>query len=235
MSASLNLLAVEFYEVSQLIIVLLPVFLFAIYKTVSKILKHRHALMLLDKGIVPQPQPGPTKPRWIRSLYIGIFLLLISSPFLVYFIKNFVMHESIEFPEYLFSVIPFAAGIAYIIRALLKRKDYIRTLALEHGVPFEEVYTSRSWIVALALGIPLLGYAVVMILLCYFFGYADLQWTWPYTYEHLWVPGVFGGIFTLYGLLAACVTRKKASPRTKPEPNNVQLTYDEQSAEPVGV
>jgi hypothetical protein len=219
MNASFILSTVEFYEISQLLVILLPIVLFAAYKTMSKIIKHRQAKMMLEKGIIPQPRSGTSKSHWIKSLYIGVFLLLASSPFLVNYVKTAIaQRDALEMPLYLFSIIPFAAGIAYIIRAIFKREDHIRTLALKNGVPFEQVYTSRSWIAALAIGIPLLGYAVVIYLLCFFAGFAALAWTPAYSYEQLpLMTGIPGSMFTLYGLIMAFAARKKTSSKALPE------------------
>jgi len=214
MNPSSMLLSVEFNEIAQLLIFFVPVLLFAIYKIISRVLKHRYAKMVLEKGFVPKPRTGPKKPRWIRSLYIGVFLLLVSSPFLINYITTAIdQRDAMEMPLYLFSVIPFAVGIAYILRGLPKRKDHIRTLALKNAVPFEQVYAPLPWIIALAIGIPLLGYAVVIYLLCFFADFASLPWTPPYSYERLpLIVAIPGGMFTLYGLLTVCFGRKKSSP-----------------------
>lgn len=206
-------------EIAQLLIILLPVVLFAIYKIISRILKHRHAEMLLEKGFVPKPRSSPKKPRWIRSLYIGIFLMLAASPFLVnYIYESMSEGDFLQMPLYLLSVIPFVAGIAYILRGLLKRKDHIRTLALKNGVPFENVYTSLSWITALALGIPLLGYTVAIYLLCYYADSDSIHWTPPFSYAQLpLITCIPGGFFTLYGLLTVCFARKKPRTLSLPE------------------
>lgn len=219
MNPSSMLLKVAFYEIANLLMILVPVLLFASYKIISRLLKHRYAKMVLEKGIVPKPRTGPKKPRWIRSLYIGVFLLLVSSPFLINYITTAIARrDAMEMPLYLFSVIPFAVGIAYILRGLLKRKDHIRTLALKNAVPFEQVYAPLSWIIALAIGIPLLGYAVVIYLLCFFADFASLSWTPPFSYENLPLIVVIpGGMFTLYGLLMVCFARKTSRPIPLPE------------------
>ena len=125
----------ESYEIMNLALILIPTFLFAAYKLVSRCLRHRVKKLKIEKGIVSARSKSHGGAKWVRSIYTAIPLLLASGAFGWYLLKfqNGLDNPS---PLILFGLLPFCAGIAYLIRGILKRKSYLRKLAPNNGVPF---------------------------------------------------------------------------------------------------
>lgn len=200
--------AIDFYMVTQLTFFLVIVLLFAIYKTISRCLRHREKKMKIEKGIVGTQGKDASSAKWIRSIYIAASLLIASSVSIaiVFFNEGGLSLNGMQF---VFCVIPFCVGVSYLIRGILKRKSYIRRLCLNNGVPLETVYPpQKQWIFPLSLGLPLLIYGVTVLTLgiVYSFGGTILLIS-------VLVASVLGGMFFLYGLLMFIVMgRRKATP-----------------------
>lgn len=200
--------AIDFYMVTQLTFFLVIALLFAFYKTFSRCLRHREKKMKIEKGIVGTQDKGASSAKWIRSIYIAASLLIASSVSIaiVFFNEGGMSLSGMQF---VFCVIPFCVGIAYLIRGILKRKSYIRKLCLNNGVPFETVYPpQKQWIFPLSLGLPLLIYGVTLLTLGIVYNFGD-----TILLISVLVASVLGGMFFLYGLLTYIVMgRRKATP-----------------------
>ena len=215
----------ESYEIAQLAIVLIPTFLFAVHKLISRCLRHRIKKLKIEKGIVPVRSKNHGGAKWIRSIYTAVGLLLASGAFAWYIIRFQGGLRSNHSPFLMFVLPLSCAGIAYFFRGILKRKSYLRKLALNNGVPFEVICPpQKHWALPLAIGLPLLIYAGVMFAFC--------------TFTHsggdklgisIIVAGILGGMFFLYGLLM-CIIVSRNSRRavraemipTEPEPLEAQ-------------
>ena len=216
------------YEIMNLALILIPTFLFAAYKLVSRCLRHRVEKLKIEKGIVSSRSKNHGGAKWIRSIYTAIPLLLASGAFGWYLLKfqNGLDNPS---PLILFGLLPFCAGIAYLIRGILKRKSYLRKLALNNGMPFEVICPpQKQWILPIALGLSLLIYTGVIIALYIIMGpsgnrIVDLS---------MIVAFILGGMFFLYGLLMCIVvSRNKAKAitvDTEVAPTSHEATTDRQ-------
>ena len=195
-------------EICMLAIFLIPMFLFAVYKLVSRCLRHRVKKLKIEKGIVSTRSTNHGGAKWIRSIYTAIFLLLASGAFGTYWIicEGFGSPNPLS-PLSLFGVLPFCAGIACLIRGILKRKSYFRKLALNNGVPFEVICPpQKHWALPMAMGLPLLIYAGVVFALCIATNSGGVKLG-----ISIIVAGILGGMFFLYGLLMCIVvSRNKA-------------------------
>ena len=215
-------------DISQLAVILIPIFLFAFYKLVSRCLRHRVKKLKIQKGIVSARGKNRGGAKWIRSVYTGISLLLASGAFCGYLIKYQGGFNN-PAPLLLFGVLPFCTGIAYLIRGILKRKSYLRKLALNNGVPFEVIYPpQKQWVLPIALGLPMLIYAGVIFTLCMIMGATGST---PLGISII-VAGILGGMFSLYGLLMCIVvSRNKAKAiavDTTVAPTSCEPTADRQ-------
>ena len=204
--------AIDFHLVSQLSFFLVLALLFTIYKTISRRLRHREIEMKIEKGIVGTRGKGAGSSKWIRSIYMAAFLLLASS---VLVAIVFLRGGDLSTQFFIFGVLPFCVGVAYLIRGILKRKSYIRRLCLNNGVPIERVYPpQKQWIFPLSLGLPLLIYGITVLTL----GIVYNLFSGPILGISTLVAIVLGGMFVLYGLLMFIVmSRRKAktiSPQT---------------------
>ncbi len=200
--------AIDIYLIAQFTFFLVIALLFAAYKTISRCLRHREKKMKIEKGIVGTQGKDASSAKWIRSIYIAASLLIASSISIALVFLN-EGSLSLNGMQFVFCVIPFCVGIAYLIRGILKRKSYIRKLCLNNGVPFETVYPpQKQWIFPLSLGLPLLIYGITLLTLgiVYSFGGTILLIS-------VLVASVLGGMFFLYGLLTYIVIgRRKATP-----------------------
>jgi len=200
--------SVDFYMVAQMSLLLVLALLFAVYTTISRCLRHREKKMKIEKGIVGTRGKGAGSSKWIRSIYIAAALLIASS---VAIAIGFLNGDGLSMSgmQFVFCVIPFCVGIAYLIRGILKRKSYIRRLFLNEGVPLESVFPSqKQWIFPLSVGLPLLIYGIAVLTLgtIFHFGNTNLLIS-------VFVASVLGGVFFLYGLLTCIVMRRrKATP-----------------------
>lgn len=205
--------AIDFYMITQLTFFLVIALLFAVYKTISRCLRHREKKMKIEKGIVGTQGKDASSAKWIRSIYIAASLLIASSVSIaiVFFNEGGLSLSGMQF---VFCVMPFCVGIAYLIRGILKRKSYIRRLCLNNGVPLETVYPpQKQWIFPLSLGLPLLIYGITFLTLgiVYNFGGTILLIS-------VLVASVLGGVFFLYGLLMFIVmSRRKAKTVSPPD------------------
>ncbi len=194
------------YEIMNLALILIPTFLFAVYKLISRCLRHRIKKLKIQKGIVSTRGKNHGGAKWIRSIYTAIPLLLASGAFGWYLIKfqNGLNNPS---PLIFFGLLPFCTGIAYLIRGILKRKSYLRKLALNNGVPFEVIYPpQKHWVLPIAMGLPLLIYAGVVLAICIASNGGGVKLG-----ISIIVAGILGGMFFLYGLLMCIVvSRNKA-------------------------
>ena len=200
--------SVDFYMVAQMSLLLVLALLFAVYTTISRCLRHREKKMKIEKGIVGTLGKGAGSSKWIRSIYIAAALLIASS---VAIAIGFLNGDGLSMSgmQFVFCVIPFCVGIAYLIRGILKRRSYIRRLCLNDGVPLESVFPSqKQWIFPLSVGLPLLIYGIAVLTLgtIFHFGNTNLLIS-------VFVASVLGGVFFLYGLLTCIVMRRrKATP-----------------------
>ena len=198
---------VEFYEITQLAVIIIPTFLFAVYKLISRCQRHRVKKLKIEKGIVSARSKSRGGAKWIRSIYTAIFLMLASGPLGVYLVKYQNGLDNIG-PFILCIVLPFCAGIAFLIRGLLRRKHYLRKLALNNGVAFEVICPpQKQWILPMAIGLPLLIYAGAIIALTIIMGPSG------YTIIDMSIipAGILGVMFFLYGVLMCIVIgRNKA-------------------------
>jgi len=200
--------SIDFYMVAQMSLVLVLALLFAVYKTISRCLRHREKKMKIEKGIVGTQGKGAGSSKWIRSIYIAAALLIASS---VSIAIGFLNGDGLSMSgmQFVFCVIPFCVGISYLIRGILKRKSYIRRLCLNDGVPLETVYPpQKQWIFPLSLGLPLLIYGIAVLTLGLVYNFGD-----TILLISVLVASVLGGVFFLYGLLMYIVmSRRKATP-----------------------
>ncbi len=215
------------HEIFNLALILIPTFLFAFYKFVSRCLRHRIERLKIKKGIVSARSKNHGGAKWIRSIYTAVFLLLASGALCGFLIKfqNGLKNPG---PLFLFGVLPFCAGIAYLIRGILKRKSYLRKLALNNGVPFEVICPpQKHWVLPMAMGLPLLIYAGVIFAICIATNSGGVKLG-----ISVMVAGILGGMFFLYGLLMCIVvSRNKAkaiSVDAKVAPTNYEATTDRQ-------
>jgi len=195
------------YEIMNLALILIPTFLFAVYKLISRCLRHRVKKLKIEKGIVSVRSKNHGGAKWVRSIYTAVGLLLASGAFGWYVVKVQGGFGSNSGPFLLFVLPPACTGIAYLIRGILKRKSYLRKLALNNGVPFEVIYPpQKHWVLPMALGLPLLIFTGVMFTLCTIYGGGSTELGIV-----LMVTGILGGMFSLYGLLMCIVvSRNKA-------------------------
>lgn len=195
----------------QLTFFLVIVLLFAVYKTISRCLRHRERKMKIEKGIVGTQGKDASSAKWIRSIYMAASLLLASSVFVaIVFLKE----GDLSTQHFVFGVLPFCVGVSYLIRGILKRKSYIRRLCLNNGVPLETVYPpQKQWIFPLSLGLPLLIYGVTVLTLgiVYSFGGTILLGI------STLVASVLGGMFFLYGLLMFIVMSRRKAKTVSPQ------------------
>ncbi len=210
---------VDFLTIAQLAVVLIPTLLFAVYKLISRCLRHRVKKLKIEKGIVSARSKTRGGAKWIRSIYTAVFLLSASGALGAYLIKFQNGLDNIG-PFFLCIVLPFCAGIAFLIRGILKRKHYLRKLALNNGIAFEVICPpQKQWILPMAIGLPLLIYAGAMFVFCTEnnSGSEELGIS-------IIVAGILGGMFFLYGLLMCIViSRNKAKAvvvDNKVEPTN---------------
>lgn len=198
--------AIDFYMITQVSFFLVIVLLFAIYKTISRCLRHREKKMKIEKGIVGTQGKDASSAKWIRSIYMAASLLLASSVFVAIV---FLREGDLSTQLFAFGVLPFCVGVSYLIRGILKRKSYIRRLCLNNGVPLETVYSpQKQWIFPLSLGLPLLIYGVTVLTLGIVYNFGD-----TILLISVLVASVLGGMFFLYGLLTYIVMgRRKATP-----------------------
>jgi len=141
--------SIDFYTVAQMSLVLVLALLFAVYKTISRCLRHREKKMKIEKGIVGTQGKGAGSAKWIRSFYIAVPLLIASSVSIAMVVFN-EGGLSLDGMQFVFCVIPFCVGIAYLIRGILKRKSYIRRLCLVYN--FGDTILLISVLVASVLG-----------------------------------------------------------------------------------
>ena len=191
-------------DIITLAVILIPTFLFAVYKLVSRCLRHRVNKLKIEKGIVSARSKNHGGAKWIRSIYTAIGLLLASGALAWYTVRFHGGFGSNGTP-FLLLILPLAcAGLAYLIRGILKRKSYLRKLAMNNGMPFEVICPpQQQWILPIALGLPLLIYAGVVFALCIatHSGGDKLAIS-------IIVAGILGGMFFLYGLLMCIVVSK---------------------------
>ncbi len=205
--------AIDFYMITQISFFLVIALLFAVYKTISRCLRHREKKMKIEKGIVGTQGKDASSAKWIRSIYIAAPLLIASSVSIAIVFLN-EGGLSLSGMQFVFCVMPFCVGIAYLIRGILKRKSYIRRLCLNNGVPFETVYPpQKQWIFPLSLGLPLLIYGVTLLTLGIVYNFGD-----TILLISVLVASVLGGMFFLYGLLMFIVmSRRKAKTVSPPD------------------
>jgi len=200
--------AIDIYLIAQFTFFLVLALLFAVYKTISRCLRHREKKMKIEKGIVGTQGKGASSAKWIRSIYIAASLLIASSVSIaiVFFNEGGLSLNGMQF---VFCVMPFCVGIAYLIRGILKRKIYIRKLCLDNGMPLEAFYPpQKQWIFPLSVGLPLLIYGVTVLTLGIVYNLNS-----PILGISTLVASVLGGMFFLYGLLTYIVMgRRKATP-----------------------
>lgn len=101
-----------------------PIIVIGLVYYFKKRLDHKQIMAAIEKG-TPLSDLRPAKPKgplWIRSLTVGIALLVISLPFLYMFLEPLIRgdhtHEGRLLPFSIF----FAIGVAFFIRGLLQRK-----------------------------------------------------------------------------------------------------------------
>ena len=203
--------AIDLDQITQLTFFLVIVLLFAVYKTISRCLRHREKKMKIEKGIVGTQSKGAGSSKWIRSIYMAASLLLASSVFVVII---FSMEGGLSTQLFVFGVLPFCVGIAYLIRGILKRKSYIRRLCLNNGVPHETVYPpQKQWIFPLSLGLPLLIYGITLLTLGIVYNFAG----GTSLGISILVASVLGGMFFLYGLLMLIVMSRRKAKTVSPQ------------------
>ncbi len=187
----------ESYEIAQLAYILIPMFLFAVHKLISTCLRHRVKKLKIEKGIVSGRSKNHGGSKWIRSIYTAVGLLLAAGAFGWYIIE-FQGGLKNNHGPFLMFVLPLSCvGIAYFFRGILKRKSYLRKLALSNGVPFEVVCPpQKHWALPLAIGLPLLIYAGVVFALCIASNSGSEKLG-----ISIIVAGILGGMFFLYGLI----------------------------------
>jgi hypothetical protein len=198
--------------ITQLTFFLVIVLLFAVYKTISRCLRHREKKMKIEKGIVGTQGKDASSAKWIRSIYIAAPLLIASSVSIAIVFLNGGGLD-LSGMQFVFCVMPFCVGIAYLIRGILKRKSYIRRLCLNNGVPLETVYPpQKQWIFPLSLGLPLLIYGVTLLTLGIVYNFGD-----TILLISVLVASVLGGMFFLYGLLMFIVMSRRKAKTVSPQ------------------
>ena len=211
-----------------LAVILIPSFLFAVYKLVSRCLRHRVTKLKIEKGIVSVRSKNHGGAKWVRSIYTAVGLLLASGA-LVWYTVRFQGGFGRNSTPFILFILPLAcAGIAYLIRGILKRKSYLRKLALNNGIPFEVICPpQKQWILPIALGLPLLIYAGVVFAICIASNSGGDKLA-----ISIMVAGILGGMFFLYGLLMCIVISKNKAKAiavdTEVAPTNYEATTDQQ-------
>ena len=101
-----------------------PIIVVGLVYYFKKRLEHKQIMAAIEKG-TPLSELRPAKPKgplWIRSLTVGIALLIISLPFLYMFLEPLIYGDHTHEGRLLPFAIFFAIGIAFFIRGLLQRK-----------------------------------------------------------------------------------------------------------------
>ena len=101
-----------------------PIIVVGLVYYFKKRLEHKQIMAAIEKG-TPLSDLRPAKPKgplWIRSLTVGIALLIISLPFLYMFLEPLIYGDHTHEGRLLPFAIFFAIGIAFFIRGLLQRK-----------------------------------------------------------------------------------------------------------------
>ncbi len=210
-------------EICQIAVILIPILLFAVYKLVSRCLRHRVKKLKIEKGIVSARSKNHGGAKWIRSIYTAIPLLLASGALAWYTVR---FHGGFgNNGAFVLFIVPTAcAGIAYLIRGILKRKSYLRKLALNNGIPFEVICPpQQQWILPIALGLPMLIYAGVILFLCLVMGGTDST---PLGISII-VAGILGGMFFLYGLLMCIVVSRNKAKAIAVDTEVAPASYEE--------
>jgi hypothetical protein len=147
-------------NIMQYSVIIIPVALIFIYKIFSKKLKHKQVMAAIEKGVLV-PKTGRRKgPRWIRSTYMGILLLVISCVFVYLYLEPLIHGRKPNQQQFLlFIMATLSISMALLVRGILLRKSQIKALALEKGLCFTEIFPPRpkqfGWIICLAIGLPL--------------------------------------------------------------------------------
>jgi len=101
-----------------------PIIVIGLVYYFKKRLDHKQIMAAIEKGTpLSDLRPAkPTGPLWIKSLTVGIALLVISLPFLYMFLEPLIHGDHTHEGRLLPFAIFFAIGIAFFIRGLLQRK-----------------------------------------------------------------------------------------------------------------
>ena len=101
-----------------------PIIIVGLVYYLKKRLEHKQIMAAIEKGTpLSELRPAkPTGPLWIKSITIGIALLLVSLPFLFRFLEPFIRRDYVSENALMPGGILFAIGLAFLIRGLLLRK-----------------------------------------------------------------------------------------------------------------
>ncbi len=147
-------------KIAVVLIFAIPAVSIAIYKIISKRLKHKQVMAAIEKGVLVPKQHTRKGPKWIRSTYMGVLFLVISCMFLYFYLEPLIHGSKPNRMQFLlFLTVSLSIGLALFVRGILLRKSQIKALALERGVSFTDIYPPRPrqsrWITCLAIGLPL--------------------------------------------------------------------------------
>ena len=193
-------------QIMQMSIFLVPMLLFAFYKVISRCHRHKIKKLKIEKGIVSIRRNVRGGSVWIRSIYTGTGMLLASGAIAWSMASQGGLGSNTQ--PFILICLPFGCvGIGYLIRGILKRKSYLRKLALSNGMPFEVIYPpQKQWILPLAIALPLLVTVGISPLYFFYSGHQfDLDTMLP---RFVLASGILGGILFIYSMLICIVVSK---------------------------
>ena len=101
-----------------------PIIIIGVIYYLKKRLEHKQIMAAIEKGTpLSELRPAePTRPNWIRSISIGVALLIVSLPFLFMFLEPLIRRDYVNQQGMFLFAILFAIGLAFFIRGMLLRK-----------------------------------------------------------------------------------------------------------------
>ena len=188
--ASVDVTAILQFVLLVLVLVV-PILLFAIYKFVSNKRRHIFKMAMLEKGLMDGRNKNKG-PKWFRSIYVGVFFGIVSGFF------GYVFFREDDLNAALIAAVLLALAGLFLVRGILKRMCWIKTLALDGGIAPEKVFPIKPrralWVTSFAIGLPLLVYAA------FIFRFRPFP-TDSYNAIVLGVCGCGGAAFLIRGLL----------------------------------
>lgn len=154
----------------QFILILVVIVFIAAYKIVRKALEHKQIMAAIEKGVDLSDFNFGKSPKHARSLYLSAFFTVMSIPCILLLIHSIHIEFSDEEVIKVLFITGFtvATAVLFLVRGILLRRVYIKSLAIKNGIPFENLYVASSirlkGILSLAIGFPIA--VVFTVLFC---------------------------------------------------------------------